>query len=346
MAKKKAAKRAAPKKKKPTTALARRRPRAPAARPPAQAPASLTPTTSHELQSQPAFSLAAEGLSRLRLSPAQKKTLRARFPPEKVALLPGGEIYIPNTFVRERLNEVAGPGAWGLDPRSTRLYDDERGLFLQSYALLIDGFAVGIATGEQAWRPTNPRMTRGDAVEGAKSNALTRICKDLGIGHECHDRRYAYRFRLDHGVLVYYIDRGKKTTGWRHVDDPPLPGESDIVDESPNQDRYTRPAAPQRAASQPSRRRSPDDPIPTAPRTPEVTNPDAPVSGAWIGQLERTMDTHGVKLEDVHAFIKKAYGHTSRKQILRSQANAVVEWVKAPHDAFDDDPVEGEVIDG
>jgi len=50
--------------------------------------------------------------------------------------------------------------------------------------MLIDGKLAGFAIGEQKYQPNNATMSWGDACEGAKSNALMRLCKGLGIGLE------------------------------------------------------------------------------------------------------------------------------------------------------------------
>jgi len=44
--------------------------------------------------------------------------------------------------------------------------------------------------GEMDYQPGNPRMTYGDAIEGTKSNAITRCGKELGIARDLWSRRY------------------------------------------------------------------------------------------------------------------------------------------------------------
>lgn len=59
------------------------------------------------------------------------------------------------------------------------------------YALLVRGGFVGEAWGQCEWREGNTDMSRMDAVEGAKSNAIARICKsNLGMGLELWDKQW------------------------------------------------------------------------------------------------------------------------------------------------------------
>jgi hypothetical protein len=46
------------------------------------------------------------------------------------------------------------------------------------------------AWGEQAYHANNKQMTYGDALEGAKSNAIVRCGKELGIARELWRRAY------------------------------------------------------------------------------------------------------------------------------------------------------------
>jgi hypothetical protein len=77
-----------------------------------------------------------------------------------------------------------------------------------------------------------------------KSNALTRCCKDLGIGSECWDRSWCEDWRDKHAVHVYVAEksrdrdsRGSMVTKdyWRRTSAHPFHGELEPVKDSPNQ---------------------------------------------------------------------------------------------------------------
>lgn len=134
---------------------------------------------------------AYERAATLQLTPEESKALQADFPDE--AFKPGAAgkenlIYIEHAFLRDRLNEVIGIGQWALIPRNrwgedfttfkgvqaTRIYVEAM--------LVVRGAFVSEAVGEMEYYPKNAAQNYGDAVEGAKTAALRRCCKEFGIG--------------------------------------------------------------------------------------------------------------------------------------------------------------------
>lgn len=129
--------------------------------------------------------------SQLSLTPEEIKALQAPFPDE--AFKPGAAgkeslIYIEHAFLRDRLNEVIGPGQWALIPRSRWAEDfvTSKGqpasrVYVEAM-LMIRGCFVAEAVGEMEYWKNNASQNYGDAVEGAKTAALRRCCKEFGIG--------------------------------------------------------------------------------------------------------------------------------------------------------------------
>jgi Mitochondrial genome maintenance MGM101 len=135
---------------------------------------------------------AYERASTLELSPQERIALLAEFPDEAVERGAGGNndlLYIGHAFIRERLLEVFGPGAftevvrriWGEEFRTakggqaTRLYAD--------VVLLVRGCYVGEAIGAGIFYKDNANSNYSDAAESAQSEAVRRICgKKLGVG--------------------------------------------------------------------------------------------------------------------------------------------------------------------
>jgi hypothetical protein len=130
------------------------------------------------------------------LTPDEVSKMQAEFPDE--AFKPGAAgkenlIYIEHAFLRDRLNQAIGTCQWSIVPRNrwaeeftipartgkpevhgTRVYVEAM--------LIIRGAFVAEAVGDMDYYPKNNQQNYGDAVEGAKTAALRRCCKEIGIG--------------------------------------------------------------------------------------------------------------------------------------------------------------------
>lgn len=100
------------------------------------------------------------------------------------------------------------------------------GFITQEYALFCRGQFVAQAWGEQ---PYNEGHSSGrsiaTALEGAKSNALMRCCKDLGIASELWDPHYILEWKQKHTVEVWcsHVQGGKgKRKLVRRIDRAPF----------------------------------------------------------------------------------------------------------------------------
>ena len=119
----------------------------------------------------------------LMLSADQREILEAPMPIEDLDIKPTGEVYASQIQYRRRLNKAFGPGAWSLREESEPKIDKNQ--VIQKWSLWAQGIYIGVAWGSQDYYPNNSRMNWTDAIESAKSNAMTRCCKDLGIASEC-----------------------------------------------------------------------------------------------------------------------------------------------------------------
>lgn len=108
---------------------------------------------------------------------------------EDVEIKPDGIVYLPGVFYRQRLIQAFGPGGWALAPRAPVRTRDQGGgtLVIYAGALFAHGRFVSEAMGQCVYWPKNAGMTYADAAEGAKTDCITRCCKDLGIAHELWD---------------------------------------------------------------------------------------------------------------------------------------------------------------
>ncbi len=196
---------------------------------------------------QPIIALA--GLSTLVTSMRERKALLANFPPEKTDIKPTGECYVAHIHLRVRLAMVLGVGAWGMQPMGKPLTIEEEWI-VAPWALYIRGHALSWTWGGARYQKKNKRMTWSDALETAKSDALSRLCKDIPMASQCWDRRHNDRFKREHCVLVYVETKDGTVLWHRTIDREPFAGERGAHPESPNAKSYTPPAAAPAQAGQ------------------------------------------------------------------------------------------------
>lgn len=102
---------------------------------------------------------------------------------EDIEIKPDGLLYLPEIKYRRILNRAFGPGGWGLAPRTESYITPKQ--ISREYALICHGRLVSVARGEQDYFGGEEKIAT--ALEGCKSNALMRCCKDLGIASELWD---------------------------------------------------------------------------------------------------------------------------------------------------------------
>jgi len=129
--------------------------------------------------------------STLQLTPEEIAAIKADFPDE--AFQPGAAgkenlLYIEHAHLRDRLNTVFGPGQWAIVPRNRWAEDFTTGKGAEASRVYVEamlcirGCFVAEAVGEMEYWKNNASQNYGDAVEGAKTAALRRCAKELGIG--------------------------------------------------------------------------------------------------------------------------------------------------------------------
>lgn len=272
-----------------------------------------------ELEAAPAFlrdSIYAGAAQRL--TDEQALALMQPVRDDEVEIKPDsfGAVYLSHTGYRRRLNAAFGVGGWVLRPLDKPRFDEQTHLIYQHYALIGGGRFLGQAVGEQAY--FGPRgdeegsggMTYGDALEGAKSNALIRCCKDLGVALELWDRRTANALRERIGVEVMVNRRGREVRAWRRRDDSPLRGEF-AASTRPRPSQAPAPqAAPQAAAAQ--------------------AGEDRPISEDQLAELNAALVQAGVTGPQLRDYIKATHGLAlaSRAAIPRRVYVEVLRWVE------------------
>jgi hypothetical protein len=147
----------------------------------------------------------------------------------EIAILPTGELYLPHLVIRRRLNSAFGTGCWVV--RECSPVSRQGAQVIQSWAIDIDGIGERArATGGAEYRDNNKRTTWDDAIESAKSIAISRCGKAMGIGIILSDKNFQRSWRARHCGVALVKGRRGDSYQWRRLDDDPFDGEIDFAD--------------------------------------------------------------------------------------------------------------------
>ncbi|KAF9873317.1 hypothetical protein CkaCkLH20_09130 [Colletotrichum karsti] len=137
--------------------------------------------------------------------------------PDDVEVKPDGIIYLPEIKYRRILNTAFGPGGWGLVPKGEVVVGDR--IVTREYALIAEGRFVSQAQGENSYFGLEGLPS---AVEGCKSNALMRCCKDLGIASDLWDPVFIRKFKAEYAIDVWctHVTTKQKKLIWTRKDVP------------------------------------------------------------------------------------------------------------------------------
>jgi len=150
----------------------------------------------------------------IELSKQQREILYAKVKDEDVEIRADGIIYLPWMEYVSRLREAFGM-EWAIVPHGEPKINPDKDGILWAFFLMVKGKICGYSIGEQQYFPNNKTMTWGDACEGAKSNALMRLCKGIGISLELWRPSFVKAWIKAHAET--YLDPKGKTDQWGHV---------------------------------------------------------------------------------------------------------------------------------
>lgn len=137
------------------------------------------------LAAVPQYATGFEGAAAAPFSPEAVAVLGAPVAEDEVELRDDGIVFMPGIWYRRQLSRAFGPGAWALLPRGPSRRDGD--VVLYHGGLYVLGRFVSEAMGECEARFG---MTYASALEGARTDCLSRCCKDLGMAAELWDKAW------------------------------------------------------------------------------------------------------------------------------------------------------------
>ena len=236
-----------------------------------------------------------QGASMLKIEEEEQKKLTASFEEKMIEIRPDGLIYLPQVFWRERLNQTFGIGQWCLVVKNSSKDEAKNKCYLQG-VLMIRGCYVGEAVGEAEYHATNPLQSWATVWEAAKSDCITRCCKDLGIANELWQPKFINEWISKYAIKVWRNKTGKSKNGndgsyqWRKKDAQPFYDEGATKQAAGKQDEK-KPASAAKKAADPAQTTMYNHQVIGTPEKPVISN------GAFKQALERLKsgETHLLK---------------------------------------------------
>lgn len=171
--------------------------------------------------------------STLQLTAEESTAMMKQFDDEEIEIRPDGHIYLPQSYYRNRLNETVGIGQWGLVTKGTTQMvtpgkapgAPDKIKLLFNGILVIRKCFVAEAVGEAELHDNNDNQSLATVWESAKSDCITRCCKDLSIAKQIYQPTYVREWQNKYAIQVW-ADQKKR---WRKKTAAPLRGETGPV---------------------------------------------------------------------------------------------------------------------
>jgi hypothetical protein len=178
------------------------------------------------------------GLSTLMVNDVQKSKLNKDFSEKEIQVRPDGIIYLPQTFFRKCLNEAFGQGQWALKRLGITVNSSQNYVYYQGQ-LFVKGHFVAESIGEQEFFGTTYGMSYGTATEAAKSDCITRCCKDLGIAWQLWNPEFVefWLEKFAEKIEVIHAKKRSRVKIWLKKSAKNLPyGYEEIPEDKPGLD--------------------------------------------------------------------------------------------------------------
>eukprot|EP01133_Synstelium_polycarpum_P013066 gene13066-15367_t len=165
-----------------------------------------------------------KGISQEAFPDSVAQVLLTDIPDDDIEIKPDGLIYMPEIKYRRILNQAFGPGGWALKPFGPPVVDN--GSLIRPYALYCLGRYVAESIGEMPYNESSPgALSFATATEAAKSNALVRCCKDIGIGSTLWEPNFIRQWKAKHATEKFYVNTRtqEKRKLWTLNNNPQVP---------------------------------------------------------------------------------------------------------------------------
>ena len=221
--------------------------------------ANVLPERAHAVQriTDPLPPALIERVGQLIIDDRQAEILTAAVPDEEIDVRPDGFIYVSHEYCRRQLNAAFKPLGWSLIEASPLMQRPGTSEWYMKFVMMVGGVYAGASMASRSLNDENRNQDLSDVYEAIKSDALRRICKDLGLGLEAWNKRRAKQWRDEYCIRMLVRTKNGNKPMWRRRDADPFLGwdgksieisEAIEVPESPDGKRQS---SPQQAAPSP-----------------------------------------------------------------------------------------------
>jgi hypothetical protein len=241
-------------------------------------------------------------LATLDLTKEQEEILYAPVQDDEVDIRPDGLVFASWTFYATRLRRAFGM-KWALLPASqpkATTTQDGKPCIVWDFYLFVGGKYVAYAVGEHIEERMGRGMSYTESLESAKSNALMRCCKQIGIGLELWDRNWIEIWKKKYAETYEEYKNGYKKIYWR-------------------------------------RKRQTAQPVAKSATQSNDVNEDDLLSNADLSRFWTQIIKAKITKEQVHKILKEEFGLDSVKQIPRSELDAIAKAIIGGKEAQNND---------
>jgi len=252
----------------------------------------------------------------IELSKQQRDILYAKVNDEDIEIRADGIIYLPWVEYVSRLRDAFGMG-WAIVPHGEPKINPDKDGILWAFFLMVNGKISGYALGEQEYFPNNKMMTWGDACEGAKSNALMRLCKGIGISLELWRPSFVKAWIKAHAES--YLDPKGRTDQWGHVKKLWRKKGQEAQQEQPSIKKKEPPGKPPAGKKRPEPEpEEPGEDIADAAETPqpEMNEKQKEKHLATIGAIKMVLDKQDIDYKDFKKFLAETQPRSKSGRIF------------------------------
>lgn len=173
------------------------------------------------LQNMVIAQLAQGQIGTLSLTQEQEQILYSDFDDKEVLIRPDGLVYLPWSWYASRLRKAFGL-QWQLIPADnpqTAKTPTGKPAIIWSFYLFIKGVMMGYAVGEHI-EERQSALSFGESCESAKSNALMRLCKGIGMSLKLWDKEYVEAWKSAYAKNS--VNQRSGRTEWTKLSDAEL----------------------------------------------------------------------------------------------------------------------------